>query len=217
MKVEDRGYLHVSIGKNVKRVSLQRFLVSKIVYFPDKIEERDIFALYTNQLFLQTKALSDPTFNNNFACSLELLAKELKGTNLKKGVSLKNIRGLAHRLEKALPGFLVPKRNYQDWNHRLSGSYQLKTSQSKDVKTKELPLKRHIGVGYKDKGSTRDKAIDASPSWQEIASRVARLERELLELKEEGWNELTGIEKITRARYILSKRKELDRIKRVSF
>ena len=36
------------------------------------------------------------------------------------------------------------------------------------VPTRELPLPRYIGVGYKDKGSSRIPHLDASPSWQEL-------------------------------------------------
>jgi hypothetical protein len=38
--------------------------------------------------------------------------------------------------------------------------------------------KRYIGVGYKDKGSKRDLAKDASPNWQEVAATSALLSRE---------------------------------------
>ena len=38
----------------------------------------------------------------------------------------------------------------------------------KSVPTRELPLPRYIGVGYKDKGSSRIPHLDASPSWQEL-------------------------------------------------
>lgn len=36
------------------------------------------------------------------------------------------------------------------------------------VPKRELPLPRYIGVGYKDKGSSRIPHLDASPSWQEL-------------------------------------------------
>lgn len=216
MRIADIPHKHVVIGKSVKRISLQRFIVTKIVYFPDEVTERDLFALYSNQLYLQGKAQKEKDFQHNFGLSLELLAKELKSSNLTQGVSVKVLRGMGQRILKNLPDFLVPKRNFQDWNLRMSGTYHLIFSQSQDVETKSLPLKSYIGVGYKDKGSTRDKAVDGSPPWQEIASRVARLEREISEIKsEENWNGLSGMEKIQHARLILSKRKELDNIKRV--
>jgi hypothetical protein len=43
---------------------------------------------------------------------------------------------------------------------------------------KSVKNKRFIGVGYKDKGSRKDKAVDGSPSWQEVASSF--VEEEIL-------------------------------------
>lgn len=37
------------------------------------------------------------------------------------------------------------------------------------IPTRLLPLPRYIGVGYKDKGSSRIPHLDASPRWQELA------------------------------------------------
>lgn len=39
----------------------------------------------------------------------------------------------------------------------------------KSVPTRELPVPRFIGVGYKDKGSSRIPCLDGSHSWQELA------------------------------------------------
>jgi len=42
----------------------------------------------------------------------------------------------------------------------------------------KAPPKRFIGVGYKDKGTKRDPAIDGSPNWKEVA--MARSREELM-------------------------------------
>jgi len=38
------------------------------------------------------------------------------------------------------------------------------------------PAKAYIGIGYKDKGSRREPALDGSPKWQEVATYFGNLE-----------------------------------------
>jgi hypothetical protein len=42
---------------------------------------------------------------------------------------------------------------------------------------RKFPPKAFIGVGYKDKGSRRNKAQNGLPSWQDVATNVANKER----------------------------------------
>jgi len=215
MDVKDLPRKRVVIGKSVKRVSLQRYLVSKIAYFPEKVVERDIWALFSNQLFLQEKALREQDFGQKFGSSLEDLSKILKSLNLSSGVTQRGVRLMGGRFQEVLVGFLVPKRNYQSWESRMGSTYHLIFAEPEGVKKKDLPTKSRIGVGYRDKGSTRDKAKDGSPPWQEIATRVANLEREIEELHTLETKNGSAIETLQRARLLNSKRKELDRIKGV--
>jgi len=47
---------------------------------------------------------------------------------------------------------------------------------------KRCPPVRFIGVGYKDKGTRRDTAVDGSPGWKEIGTFFSNQEREAEEL-----------------------------------
>jgi hypothetical protein len=44
---------------------------------------------------------------------------------------------------------------------------------------RRTPAKAYIGIGYKDKGSRREPALDGSPKWQEVATFNANKEAEL--------------------------------------
>jgi hypothetical protein len=46
--------------------------------------------------------------------------------------------------------------------------------QNRKLKDRRPRPTRFIGVGYKDSGTARNVSIDASPSWQEVASHNTR-------------------------------------------
>jgi hypothetical protein len=53
--------------------------------------------------------------------------------------------------------------------------FSILTLPTPEVSNRKLPPKRIIGIGYRDKGTARDPAIDGSPSWQEVASQAGQL------------------------------------------
>jgi len=67
--------------------------------------------------------------------------------------------------EMSCKGFFNKLNNCKEERHRY---FVEKRYHDKSVPTRELPLPRYIGVGYKDKGSSRIPHLDASPSWQEL-------------------------------------------------
>jgi hypothetical protein len=205
---------HVVIEKSVKRVSLQRYLISKIVFYPEEVQERDIFALYQNQIDLEGKCDRERDFLLKFGRSLEVLSRILREVNLSKAVTSQSLSSVRQKCNNELSEFLIPKRNYLSFKNRFGGSYHLVFQKPKGVPLSELPAKRHIGVGYRDKGSARKDEIDASPAWQEIAVRISQLEGDISRLKTEVFPNENGTGKIQVAKLILSKRKEIDRIRR---
>lgn len=173
----------VKYSRRVKRVSLQRFLVSKIVYEVTKITQQDLFVLYDNQIWLEQRCLRDFDFSRKFGDSLEELSKNLKLINLSSGVTVKALIRLSTRIKKDLEEFLVPHRNYSDYKKRFSGLFQLRTLSPPQETNKRLPPKRIIGTGYRDKGTARNLAKDGSPRWQEVASRDGQIKMALNKIK----------------------------------
>lgn len=210
----ERQEQRLVIGKSVRRVTLQRYLCCKIAHFPDHVKDRDLWALFQNQIFLQSKALREKDFSANFAISLELLAKILKEVNLSRGLTEGAILKLKTRILQELPDFTLPRRNYKHIDSLIGGSYHIIFSNPEGVLNRDLPPTRYIGVGYKDKGSARNEAEDASPGWQEIASSVSNLERKISETIEKLYGESSGQNKLKLAKLIKSFRDEIYRIQR---
>lgn len=160
----------IKYSKKMKRVSLQRYLVSKMINEHDKIRERDLLCLFDNQLWLERKCLSDTDFSEKFGKSLEDLSIILKKANFSQGVSIQTLKRMSLELKENLSGFYVNLRNYSSFKRRFDGHYHLHTLGSSKESNKHIPPKRFIGIGYRDKGTARDLALDGSPSWQEVAS-----------------------------------------------
>lgn len=158
----------VVIGKKVRRVTLLRFLISKVVYEEDSIELRDVLAVYSCMLDVQNLAERDPTFNQKFGSTLEVLAKLLKGVKFTK-FDLKNLKQFRKALANTPPEFMYPKRNLAQIKAKVGGTYSLSLLRSTGIETKKLPPKLYIGKGYSDKGTARNPAIDGNPSWQQVA------------------------------------------------
>jgi len=174
----------VTISRKAKRISLQRYLWSKLTYSPNKITFRDLGALLLNQLWLEQKCVSDAEFRKKFKATLEVSSNLLKELNLGNGFSTKAINRLASKVRTDLEGFLIPKRNFAQWQSKFDSLFVLTTSKPLGVNKKVLPPERYIGIGYRDKGTAKNPAVDASQSWQEIAqSNRSRLVNKIERLK----------------------------------
>lgn len=164
----------VKIGKKTKRVSLQRYLTTKIAFEPEQVSEADLVCLYENQLWLERKSLQDQNFFRKYCDNVFTLSHILKEADLK-SFNLPILVKFSNRLKSRMIDFLVPARHYSQWKHRFSGRFSLNPNVlDKDVmdhfRNKKLPAKRTMGVGYRDKGSRRNLAKDGSPDWREVAS-----------------------------------------------
>jgi len=185
---------HVLISKKTKRISLERYLLSKVAFFPETVNERDLLALFLNHIDLQEKADREMDFCQKFGSDLESVSIILKGINLTHGVSLRSLTVMSEKVKVVLSHYIVPRRNFEDFRLRFHNSYHLIFREPQGVPTDTLPAKRWIGVGYRDKGSAKDKAIDASPSWQSVATVAAGLERETGDLVQNVREAKSGLE-----------------------
>lgn len=157
------------LGKKVRRMTLLRYVCSKIVYKED-VELRDILALFQCLIDCQTLSQRDPNFKNKFGSTLEVLAKSVKGVRMSKSV-LADLSSLRRAILNVPERFLYPKRNLSQIKRRVSGSYHLHFPKSLGIPTKSLPPKLYVGKGYSDKGTAKNVAVDGSPRWQDVAVR----------------------------------------------
>jgi hypothetical protein len=158
----------VSYGKKVKRITLERFLVSMIVHRMNKVSFEDILVLYDNLLYLQDLAKKDPGFRDKFGRSLEVLAKVLKSLRFSSSNFSRNIENLSRELKQSLEGFYLPDRNIEGTKRHLIGMYHVLPYRESGIKNSQIPDKKYIGVGYRDKGNYTDPAYDGTPNWKEV-------------------------------------------------
>lgn len=169
--------------------------------------------MFQNQLWLEQKCLTDPEFAKTFGRDLESLSICLKQTNLSRGLTAGAISSLRQKLRSSLPEFVYPIRNMADIELKVRKSFYTRPYKEAGILTKHLPPKRFIGIGYRDKGTAKDPAEDASPRWQEVASRASQLERLIHELREDLLREnLTSMERI---QIIIERRKCRDELQRI--
>lgn len=160
----------VQISKRVKRVSLQRYLWSKIAFEGTSVTFRHVCGLFLNQLWLEGKAARDREFAKKFGNTLEVSSSLLRQINLSRGLSPSALANLSEKSQTLLKDFIVPRRNFTQWKARFDSSVVHVRPKQPGVPTKELPPKKFIGKGYGDKGTAKNPAEDGSPSWQEVAS-----------------------------------------------
>jgi hypothetical protein len=159
----------VRISAKAKRVTLQRYLLSKIVYATEEFDLQDLCCLFENQIWLESKVSKDPDFSSNFGRDFETLSILLKEVNFQTKFTDRALLRFRGRLKDNLEALILPKRNYKDTERLYKGLFQLLPSSPAGKLLKLLPEKSRIGIGYRDKGSARDPAYDGSPSWQEVA------------------------------------------------
>jgi hypothetical protein len=167
----------VKIRKNTKRITLQRFLVSKIAYGKE-VTMIDIAAIFHNQLWLQTKCSLDPLFQKKFGNSLEELTKILKNSNFSRGLSEGALLRMKEQLLIKNGDFLFPLRNLHNLEAMLKNSVYTRWREPEGTEVHKLPPVKYIGKGYRDHGTARRSEEDGSPAWQEVASKFSDLERE---------------------------------------
>jgi hypothetical protein len=172
------GGYRVIVKRGTNRFKLFRFLLSRIRYSKDGFHLDDYLVFW--QLYFQMIDEKDPKFQKR----LEILQDE----NLVKilehlrdvRVFPYNPRDITVQILDYLPLIYHSRSFYGMENSGWSKHYRLSFN-SRLVRRKPPPVP-YIGVGYKDKGSRRDVALDGSPKWQIVASISAFKEREAEEL-----------------------------------
>lgn len=154
--------------QHVRRITLQRLLLSKFVLYPQKTTFLELLVLYDNQLWCNAKCDADPTFREKFGKDLESINQTLIGTRI--GARLSTVRKLIASLKQITfsTGFLLKERNIGSVTNQLRDAvYVIDGELGKP--NSSFPPKTFIGKGYGDHGCLRDTAYDGSPHWTEVA------------------------------------------------
>lgn len=161
------GGVQVIYAKRIKRITLQRVLCSKIVFDLKSFKNSELLVLYDNILILQDMCRRDQGFNKKFGQALEVLAEILKKSNLVNAPTKTGLKNLSDKIKENLEAFLIPKRNYEHTWKYFSGKFEIRMGKKLGTPNDKLTPKRYIGIGYRDKGTARDLALNGEPSWQE--------------------------------------------------
>jgi hypothetical protein len=165
----------VVYARRLKRVTLTRYLCTKLVYSLHRVTFEDVLTLYDNQIWLEEKANKDQGFRQKFGGSLEELSLILKDSPFRGNLD-HYLTQVSQKVRNKLEGFYLPQRNLSGVEHHVKGLYSVEMSRSLGIDVKRLPPKGYIGKGYSDKGARRDPAYDGSPHWSEVAIHFERKE-----------------------------------------
>lgn len=158
--------VHVVYAKRCKRITLTRVICSIAVFEVEKLKLTEVLVLFDNMLYLQDMCVKEEAFKDKFGSSLEDLAKILKNTRLTHTPTRAGLKRLSNELSK-LGGFLIPHRNLSATKKHVQGKFEIRQGTKLGIPVANLPLKRYIGIGYRDKGTARNLAINGELRWQE--------------------------------------------------
>jgi hypothetical protein len=181
MDLENRlkeGY-RVKIKKGVKRITVFRFLLAKLVYDDVDGLHLDEF-IVMNELFYDLLDAKDPNFKlkyDSWFTKISVFMQDISGcqcfpAKLEKQVCTEEL------YTKFLEPYLPTKSAY----FGLKGNRELRSSWTLILNSSLSPQgkfhKSVIGVGYRDKGY-RKESHDGNPDWRECASHFSELFRRL--------------------------------------
>lgn len=161
----------ISISRRARRITLQRYLLSKLVYEKEKLTTAEFVAIFENQLWLERKCATDSEFLQKFGKTLEVLSKILKEINFRADFNDLTLSRFQRKVKEQLESdFLFPRRNYPQIDLRYRGFVQaVDPNLALLERRSKRTSRRRIGIGYRDKGTLKNPAKDGSPSWQEVA------------------------------------------------
>jgi len=169
-----KGNYRLKIKAGIKKKDLFRFLLAKMLYEAEEGLHIDEF-LVLWELYLQLQGLlsKDPSFREKYEEFFRdsfIFFREL-GSQKEFPIRVQESENLQYleRIQEVLVPMLPTRAAY----FGLKGQKDLRSGFSlvfeSELLPRKLPEARRIGVGYRDKGSRRDPAIDGSPDWREVA------------------------------------------------
>jgi len=174
-----RGYKMI-IKQGTKRITLLRFLLSKMLYGVEGLSVEEYLCLF--HLYYDLSEITESHFVEKHQSNLDKIELILSKLSDNRIFPLVLSEGSKIQMESLLDRFLPTRREFFGLvgQRELSTSFRLILSDS--LVPRKLPPKAYIGVGYKDKGTRRDVSVNGTPGWQEVGSFFANREREAEEL-----------------------------------
>lgn len=99
----------ISISRRARRITLQRYLLSKLVYEKNEFTASDLLALYLNQLWLEQKCAHDSGFLQKFGKTLEVLSSLMKEINFRTDFTDRALRRFQSRIKENLEDFVLER------------------------------------------------------------------------------------------------------------
>lgn len=173
-----RGYT-MKIKKGTKRVTLFKFLLSKLLFDENGLHLDEYIVLH--ELYFDFLDNGDPNFVSKYGRTLERSREFFQTLSEVSDFPVHWVRScnVEDAMIKHFGVFALSKHAYfgMRGNRDIRNSFRISFNDA--VLPQRLPPKRFIGVGYKDKGSRREPALDGSPGWEEIGTEFCQLERAL--------------------------------------
>lgn len=164
---QESAWWELQVGKQDDAL-IFKLLMSKLLYTSEKLTKMEICSLFIAREKLIEKLAQHRNLREKYFLIVRLTSIIFKDLE-KCVVDQKCISDLKEILE---PYFSYGRKMlsaslYYGIKNKVHLILKVKL---KRRQPKKFPEKRHIGVGYKDKGSRKDLSQDGSPSWEEVAS-----------------------------------------------
>jgi len=157
----------VKFRRNIKLTTIIRFLLAKLVFDPEGLHIEDFLALYE----AVNKGLDhrDPHFQQKWKNWLITVLSLLNKVGQSRIWPLR-ATAISSELVRGLVPYLPSPSAYYGYkkNHDIAAGYVLQI-RNPLLPVPKTPPPRYLGVGYKDKGTRRDPAVDGTFPWQYYA------------------------------------------------
>jgi hypothetical protein len=164
-----KGGYKVVYRAGSKRITILRFLLAKMVYDSDGLGLDEFLVVYDLFMYADGKSANDQTFREKYGDWLFTVSELLQQMSDCRTFPIRPNRESRELLGKGLNPLLPSQHAYFGYKKqpRISNSFRIQF-RNPLITPKAYPPKRFIGVGYRDKGHLKNKAVDGSPSWQEV-------------------------------------------------
>jgi hypothetical protein len=179
----------MKIRKGTKRMTLFRYLLSKLLYDSGGLHLDEYLCLF--ELYLQFFESKDPVFISKYGQDLVNITGFIQNLGEQRDFPIHWTRESTSEEIEYAQSFGTLSLTHDGYfgmrgNRDIKSCFRISLEDS--LSPQRFPPQRFIGVGYRDKGSRRELQIDGSPSWQEVGSEFTQLEeafRGLMENYEE--------------------------------
>jgi len=177
---------HLKIKGVFRKITLFRFFLAKLLFDKEEGLHFDEFVVMWEvfQTLLDQND-ADPAFASKYGCffreAIPLFLALRNQTEFPIRVDEKDPETFDKLVEKLQP-FLPSRTAYFGLKSQKSLRSGFSLIFDSEIPLRSLVESRRIGVGYRDKGSRRNPALDGSPDWREVA--LSSTESQIMEVEQ---------------------------------